>query len=454
MTRWALLAAGLVACQAAPVVQPPAPTKIDSCDYRVQVHASGLARVHAACRANGPIAFALARPELVPSARGPAWNRSGRVQARSGVIDYAVDLAHLARQSNSFDRALHLGDSFIAPMSSVLVVPEPLTTEIEVTVQVDAEPPLEVAVGLARTSEPDRYRLKAHEIAVATYFAFGKLEQRELSIGAAKLDVTKLDGALDRSFDELAVWIAKSAGAVSDFYGGFPVPRASISVVPRPARDGVVFGKVLPESAPGIALVVGQRAAPQALYSDWILVHELFHLGFPSFIDEGKWLDEGLATYYEPIIRVRAGLYTEAELWQELAESMPQGLPAFTELGLEHATDFRGIYWGGALACLVADVRARQRRLDTGLELGLRALQRAGGNACEVWSLADAIATIDRALGQPTLAPVAKAHAARGSPFDFEALLRDLGVLRTPSGIRLSDAAPLAAVRRAIIAKP
>jgi len=228
-----------------------------------------------------------------------------------------------------------------------------------------------------------------------------------------------------------------------------------VTVIPVARRDEVVFGKLLPESEPGILLLLGQHATHKALYSDWILVHELFHLGVPSFYGEGKWLDEGLATYYEPIIRVRAGLYTEVELWDELEKSLPQGLPAFTELGLELARDFRGVYWGGALACLAADVQARQRRLDVGLEVGLRALRNAGGTASEVWSLADVIATVDGALGQPTLAPIAEQHAKHGSPFDLGRLLAELGVTRGSGGrIALSDAAPLAAVRRAITAKP
>jgi hypothetical protein len=72
--------------------------------------------------------------------------------------------------------------------------------------------------------------------------------------------------------------------------------------------------------------------------------------------------------------------------------------------------------------------------------------------ASEVWSVKDAISTIDQALGAPTLARVAARHAERGHAFDLEALLRDLGVLRLPDGsVQLSNDAPLAGVRRAII---
>lgn len=462
MKSWVLLAASLVgaACHAKPGGKLAAMTTrlnspIESCNYELGLSKSGQVRATAHCKAQGGVKFRFAHPSLVASVREAKLTELGEFVARDGAFTYVVDLAELASRSDSFDRAAQVGASFVAPLSSVLALPEPLlTTDAAVTVQVVPEAGVQVSVGLARGAAPNQYQLMAHEIPVATYFAFGRLQQRELSFGEAKLEISKLDGALDLSFEQLSAWITKSAEAVRDFYGDFPVPRATVTVLPVPDRDGVVFGKVLPESSPGIALLVGQHASHQDLYSDWILVHELFHTGFPSFFEEGKWLDEGLATYYEPIIRVRAGLYSEQQLWQEVAQAMPQGLPAFTDQGLEAADDFRGIYWGGALACLLADVAARKRDIDRGLEVGIRALRQAGGNASEVWSLDDAITTIDRALGVPTLAPVAKRHAARGAPFDFEGLLRDLGVVRIAGDkVRLSDQAPLAAVRRAITAK-
>lgn len=429
-------------------------TNIKSCAFEVSLAASGTARVAASCDADGPVSFH-APPLLLRDLHGLGKPRRGSFAASSGKLDYEVDLATLSTRARDIDLAAHLGDSFFAPMSNVLLTPEPLTTEIPVKVHVTADPGLTAATGLARAKAPDTYQLMAHEIPVATYFAFGKLEQRSHEIDGARLDITRLDGALDQPFDDIDAWIQTSARAVRDFYGAFPVPRASVNVLPIPGRDAVIFGKVLPESEPGVALLVGQHAARKSLYSDWILVHELFHLGFPSFFEEGKWLDEGLATYYEPIIRVRAGLYTETELWHELLENMPQGLPAFTSGGLEHAQDFRGIYWGGAIACLVADVEARKRRLDGGLEVGLRALRDAGGNACEVWTLAEVVGAVDHALGAPTLAPIVAGHAKQGSAFDLPALFAALGVNRDAHGaVQLSDSAPLASVRRAITASP
>jgi hypothetical protein len=430
-------------------------TTIASCSFEVALSEAGTAHVDASCDADGPIAFRLPHAFLADSVHASAALKKQRFQSPDKRLSYDVDLAHLASGVRDFDRAARIGNSFVAPMSSVLLVPEPLTTEIPVSVHVTAPPPLKVSLGLARGSAPDSYKLMAHEIPVATYLAFGKLSQSTLDIDGARLEVAQLDGALDQPFEDVNAWIKTSARAVHDFYRVFPVPRATVIVLPTPERDGVVFGKVLPESEPGIALLLGQHASRKSLYSDWILVHELFHLGFPSFFEEGKWLDEGLATYYEPIIRVRAGLYTETELWDEMESSMPQGLPAFGAGGLENADDFRGIYWGGAIACLVADVEARKRKLDQGLEVGLRALREAGGNACEVWTLAEVVGAVDHALGAPTLAPVVDAHAKRGTAFDLAALFADLGVNRDAQGaVQLSDSAPLSAVRRAITARP
>jgi hypothetical protein len=430
-------------------------TTIRSCDYQVELGAQGVAQVQATCIADGPMAFRVAERRTARSVHSDTPGKAGQFPSSDGRMSYDVDLAKLAGNGHDFDRAERVGASFVAPMSSVLLVPEPLTTEIPVTVRVNAPAPLSVAVGLKRGTTAGSYRLMAHEIPVATYFAFGQLTQRTLDIDGARLEVTALDGALDQSFDDVNDWITTSAKAVHDFYGAFPVPRASVTLIPTPGRDSVVFGKVLPESEPGVALLLGQHATRKALYSDWILVHELFHLGFPSFFHEGKWLDEGLATYYEPIIRVRAGLYTETELWSELSKSMPQGLPAFTELGLEKADDFRGIYWGGAIACLVADVAARQRDPKRGLEVGLRALREAGGNACEVWSLEEVVGAVDHALGAPTLEPILREHAQHGTSFDLRALFLALGVNHDAEGaVQLSDSAPLASVRRAITAQP
>jgi hypothetical protein len=96
-----------------------------------------------------------------------------------------------------------------------------------------------------------------------------------------------------------------------------------------------------------------------------------------------------------------------------------------------------------------------------GLEDGLRAVLRAGGNSSVVWSLEDTLGAMDQAIGEPVLGELAKRHLQGGAPVDFEKLLRELGVVlpkggpRTDGkprrGLSFDETAPLAAVRRSIV---
>jgi hypothetical protein len=81
----------------------------------------------------------------------------------------------------------------------------------------------------------------------------------------------------------------------------------------------------------------------------------------------------------------------------------------------------------------------------------VRHVQRAGGHAWEVWPLEKTLRTADSVFEQPVLTPLAARYAQTPAPLDLDALFHSLGVDRTESDITLSDSAPLAWVRRAIV---
>jgi hypothetical protein len=372
---------------------------------------------------------------------------------RDVTLRYHVDLEAVAQRAQRFDTALRIGHSLIAPASTFLLQPEPLEVGVPIDLTVRVPAGEDFASGLSPIGDlaDHHFRLQAHEMGVATYSIFGHFTKDSVAVGDSTIELVTADGALDESRAVYRRWVSDSAAAVSRFYGHFPSKTALVLLMPVPARKEIVFGKVLPQSAPGVAVLVGEHSSKADLYGDWILVHELFHLGFPSFHDEAKWLDEGSATYFEPIIRARAGYLTELEVWTEFARDMPRGLPAIEHEGLEHPSDFRAIYWGGAIACLMADVAARQRSHDAlGLEDGFRAVLAAGGNAAQVWSLTQVESVIDATLGAPIVREIAEKHANRAEPIDLPVLLERLGVHSAPTGITLDDRAELAHVRRAI----
>jgi hypothetical protein len=424
--------------------------------------------VELSCSGREVAAFVASEAESVAHVKGAA-DAAGNALARRADrfvlprptstprIRYRVDLDAVARDADSFDVAQRIGRTLIAPVSTWLLHPDPLRTDVEVTLDVETPGGVSFTTGLERSGHG--YRIAAHEIPVGTYALFGRfasttavLPARRERAGDAELEVAIADGALDESAETMTAWVRESAAAVGHFWRGFPVPRVLVTLIPVPGRHRILFGKVLPESAPGVVILVGQHVRREQLREDWILVHELFHLGVPSFSGEGKWFDEGLATYFEPIIRARAGWRSEESVWSEFVRAMPLGLRAIDETGLENAERYGEIYWGGAIVALLADVEIRRKTAGArGLEDGLRAVLAAGGDASEVWPLDRTLEVSDRGCGVDALIPLARAHARGARHVDLEAVWRSLGIVTHDGSVSLRSDAPLASVRERIV---
>lgn len=368
-------------------------------------------------------------------------------------IRYRVDLDGAARALGDVDTARAVGASIVAPLSSYALLPDPPRAGTAF-VRVKPADGTEFVTELA--PDHDGYTMELRDVPDATYGVFGRFEHDVVTLPAAhgttSIDVDSLDGAFALSRAERKAWVARDAAAVALFYGGFPVERVGVVLMPAPGRDRVGFGKVLSTGGSTIVLNLGANATRAALDTDWVLVHEMFHTGFPSVHRDGMWLDEGLATYIEPLIRARAGMLTEEQGWAEVIRDMPRGVRLCETAGLENFDgDIRSVYWGGAVVTLLADVEARRTNAERGLEQALRAVLAQGYDARRVVPVKEAIRLVDAAFGRPILAPLAAAYADHGSPVPLDAVLADLGVERRGNEVRLHDDAPLAAARRAIL---
>lgn len=253
----------------------------------------------------------------------------------------------------------------------------------------------------------------------------------------------------------LQAWVTGAASIVRGYYGAFPVPRVSIFITVRGAGAAVDGGRTFGGTLPRIEVEVGKRVSDDALTDDWVLVHEMVHLALPEVDEDQNWLAEGIATYVEGVARVRAGNLAAGALWQEYYSDMPRGLPGIGDRGLDHTHTWARTYWGGALYCLVADVRIHQLTANRrGLNEALRAIRDAGGGMREVWSVKRILDVGDAATGTTVLADLYHDMAEQPSAPDLAQLFRDLGVEAVGGRVRLRDDAPLAAVRRAITAPP
>ncbi|MDF2764887.1 MAG: hypothetical protein K0S81_1881, partial [Rhodospirillales bacterium] len=206
------------------------------------------------------------------------------------------------------------------------------------------------------------------------------------------------------------------------------------------------FGRVISTGGIMVLVLVGSEIEARGLYDEWVLVHEFIHLGTPQIRDTGVWLNEGLATYLEPIIRYRAGWRSAESVWEEWTGWMGRGVAPMTR-GLPSGSP----YWGGALFSLMADVELRKLTGGRmGLEHCLRIVLAEAGDVSKGSRTMEALALGDRNSPAAVLTRLAEAHLA-GAPVDLEALFASLGVRNSGGRIEFDDAAPLAEVRQWIL---
>jgi hypothetical protein len=274
-----------------------------------------------------------------------------------------------------------------------------------------------------------------------------------LEIGGAKIEVTFGSSEFDLPRERLLSWIQNAAKAVSRYYGAFPVPRMRIRVNSSERRSGVFGGTTWGRTPPFTRIFVGRHTTDQQLAEDWMMTHELVHTAFPDVEEEQHWIEEGIATYVEPIARVQTGELTPQKIWADMARDMPQGEPKALDQGLDHTHTWGRTYWGGALFCLAAEVRIRQASGNRkGLQDALRAVQKAGGTIDNSWPLDRALELGDRATRTTVLTQLYAEMKDKPAPVDLDALWQQLGVRKNGETVSLDDGAPLAGIRRAITA--
>ncbi len=194
---------------------------------------------------------------------------------------------------------------------------------------------------------------------------------------------------------------------------------------------------------------VGADTTPADFAESWALVHELLHVSFPNLPIEQSWLEEGMATYVEPLVRARRGILPAAEVFASFRARMPLGQPAPGDAGLDRTHTWARTYWGGAMFCLLADVTIRERTGNRrSLDDALRAILAAGGNVSKRWDVDEVIAAGDRATGVPVLKELYETMGAAPVEVDLEAVWRRLGVQVKDGRVVLDDGAELAGVRR------
>jgi hypothetical protein len=273
-----------------------------------------------------------------------------------------------------------------------------------------------------------------------------------LLIGGSKIDVTIESGEMTVSHTDLMQWVKSAAEAVATYYGRYPVPHVRIQIIPVDG-SGIRHGQTFGYEGGLIKIRVGAQTPAAELASDWMLTHEMVHLSFPSVSDEHHWIEEGIAVYVEPIARIEAKQMSAQQMWADLVRDMPKGEPQNGDKGLDHTHTWGRTYWGGALFCFVADVEIRkQTQNKKGLQDALRGILDAGGDITHDWELSDALKIGDKTTGRTVLSDLYTKWKDQAVEVDLASMWKDLGITMNGKSVDVMDEAPLAAVRKAIIA--
>jgi hypothetical protein len=275
-------------------------------------------------------------------------------------------------------------------------------------------------------------------------------QTEKLHLGDTLVNLYIEDRAFEAGNVGLRDWVLRSAEIVSQYYGSFPVDEVHIAIRGR-RGNRVVHGQAFGGAGAVVNVDVGLATTRESLADDWILIHELIHLAFPNVPRRHHWIEEGLSVYVESIARANAGALTADSVWLGFLRGMPNGLPKAGDKGLDYTPTWGRTYWGGALFCLLADIRIRQQTdSEKNLRDALRAIVAAGYDMTKSGDMREVLVVGDQATGVTVLTELYDEMRSAPYPDELDGLWIALGVAEQASTVVYDDTAALAGIRRAL----
>ena len=377
-------------------------------------------------------------------------------------LRYTTELGAVAAEGR---RALvrRVGPDFALDPGLVLWRPEYLQTER------DAELTFELPEGWS-VSAPwtpldqaphRRFRLGTSSPEYPAWIALGPFAEQLVDAGAGRYRLALL-GTMDAAQrTKVAEHVRRSALEVSNVFPRVFALEPQVLVVPvGPSREASPFGMSNRGGAYAVSGLVDPQQ-PEASYRDsWTFVHEFTHGVHPHLGGAGRWISEGIATYYQNVLRARSGRLTELEAWDELDAGFERGRKDRSELALADLSARMGRlghymrgYWSGTALVMMADVELRTRKeRPSSLDAALNAYL-ACCRAREQEAEPDAfLATLDREVGGEVFSTLYRRLATQSEFPDLGEAYRTLGLRHATPKVALDQTdRDAVALRRAIM---
>jgi hypothetical protein len=388
-------------------------------------------------------------------------------------LSYRADLAAIA-SANEQDVGWRLGDDLVTAPQLWLLRPD-VQGDADAEATVFLPPGWNISAPwheLKRSGNQRIFHIPNTSADWSVAVAFGHFDEERIELPGGVLRLTILHGADAQQKTRLHDWLAHVSRAVLSAYGRLPLPDVQVLMIPVGqlglanraaaafAPRAVHFGQSIRGQGNALELLVDPARPVAEFDDDWVAVHELSHLMHPYLGDRGSWLAEGLATYYQNILRARAGLLTPAQAWDRLQEGFSRGAAQAGEGSLEQAAAdmhrshaFQRIYWSGAAYWLTVDRDLRRESAGKlSMELALSRFRDCCLPAYRQWRPEDFVARLDALLGVQTFSQRYREFAKAQQFPDWKKLYADLGIRVDGERLSFDAAAADAKVRDAITA--
>jgi len=292
--------------------------------------------------------------------------------------------------------------------------------------------------------------------------------ESKVALGKFEIDLVTVPGARMRlaAPGDLSVarrikirqWIEQTVETVVSVYGYFPQPAPQVLVIPiGPRNEAVLTASVIRGGGTGVVFYIDETRPLQEFMDDWTATHEFSHMLIPYVSSRDRWLSEGLASYYQNVLRARDGRLSATAAWQELYDGFKRGqngtyggsLAQATRTG-RHST--MRVYWSGAALMLMADIQLRQasggrQSLDTALQ-SLAACCISNG---KTWRAREMFERLDELTGTHIMTGLYDRYVpAYGFP-DLRSTWDDLGISIHHGKVTLLNSAQMSDIRKSIM---
>lgn len=317
---------------------------------------------------------------------------------------------------------------------------------------------------LEKTATSARYKFDGTPASWSNLTMFGRLTQFEVALPGGEWRVSVIAGDPAVRVDEVRRWLERTAATLTSVYGRAPLASTQVLVVPAGRGSGPVpWGQVNRGGGAAVHLVINQTKPYDELIADWTAAHEVSHMLLPYLGTEGRWLSEGIASYYQNIARARTGELDQQQAFEKLHAGFQRGRKESRDgMSLRQANramrerrKYMQVYWSGAAFWLQADLALRKH--DSSLDAVLAQLAVCHFPVQKKWRPERLVRRLDELAeelaGATVFTPLYQAMIdARGfAPMDQA--YTELGLRKRGSRISLSSNAEQQSVRNELTQK-